>query len=163
VCLAEDPSLDVRVAASGEALAGQEIDVAVVSARAAGRQRFPCSIVVCGDDAEAPPSVARGNDVAGVLVRGSLTVAQLHATVHAAAAGLRVSSLGDGDDGADTLDPRALRLLELMADGHTTREIADRMSYSERTIKKLITGLEDRMQARSRPQIVAQAIRRGLI
>jgi DNA-binding CsgD family transcriptional regulator len=37
------------------------------------------------------------------------------------------------------------------------------MSYSERTIKKLITSLETQMNARSRAQLVAHAIRRGLI
>jgi DNA-binding CsgD family transcriptional regulator len=51
----------------------------------------------------------------------------------------------------------------LIANGHSTREIADRMSYSERTIKKLITGLEERLNARSRAHVVALAIRRGLI
>jgi DNA-binding CsgD family transcriptional regulator len=37
------------------------------------------------------------------------------------------------------------------------------MSYSERTIKKLITGLQRELGARSRAQLVAEAIRRGLI
>ena len=54
-------------------------------------------------------------------------------------------------------------LIELLAEGHTTREIAGRMSYSEQTIKKLITALERRMEARSRAHLVAVAIRRGLI
>jgi DNA-binding NarL/FixJ family response regulator len=161
-CLAEDRSLDVTVA-KADTLAERDIDIAVVSGEAARGHRFPCPIVMCSDDPEGPRSVAAGNDVAGVLHRASLTAAQLHATVHAAAAGLRVSADVYSEGTREALDPRALRVVELMADGHSTREIADRMSYSERTIKKLITGLEQRMQARSRAQIVAQAIRRGLI
>ena len=53
--------------------------------------------------------------------------------------------------------------MKLLAEGLSTREMAVRMNYSERTIKKLITGLQDRLAARSRAQIVARAIRTGLI
>jgi DNA-binding NarL/FixJ family response regulator len=161
-CLAEDGGLQVR-AADADALDAQAVDIAIVSSAAAVAHRFPCPIVVCSSNARGPRSVAVGNDVVGVLYRGSLTVAQLKATVHAAAAGLRVNAHDSADRTADGLDPRALRLLELIAAGHSTREIADEMSYSERTIKKLITGLESQMNARSRAQVVAEAIRRGLI
>jgi DNA-binding NarL/FixJ family response regulator len=160
--LAEDRSVEVTVA-NADAVSEPDIDIAVVSAEAARSHRFPCPIVVCSDHPEGPSGVEPGNDVAGMLHRGSLTVAQLHATVHAAAAGLRVHADVQGEGAGDAFDSRALRLIELIADGHSTREIADRMSYSERTIKKLITGLEQRMHARSRAQIVALAIRRGLI
>lgn len=161
-CLAEDGRLEVS-AANTDALDREEFDIAIVSSEAARRHRFSCPIVVCSNNARGPRSVAAGNDIVGVLYRGSLTVAQLRATVHAAAAGLRVNAHDSPEPSADALDPRALRLLELIADGHSTREIAGEMSYSERTIKKLITGLENHMNARSRAQVVAEAIRRGLI
>jgi DNA-binding NarL/FixJ family response regulator len=160
--LQEDASVDVRVA-TAEAVDEMDFDIAVVSSEAARSHRFRCPIVVCSDHPEGPSGVEPGNDVAGVLHRGTLTVAQLHATIHAAAAGLRVHADVQGERAREAFDSRALRLIELMADGHSTREIANRMSYSERTIKKLITGLEQRMHARSRAQIVALAIRRGLI
>jgi DNA-binding NarL/FixJ family response regulator len=161
-CLAEDRGLDVR-AANAEALAKADVDIAVVSGEAACRNRFACPIVVCSEDPKASRNRAAGNDVVGVLHRDSLTVAQLHATVYAAAAGLRVNPHDEGERLGEELDTRARRVLELMAEGHSTREIADRLSYSERTIKKLITRLEQAMQARSRPHLVAQAIRRGVI
>jgi DNA-binding NarL/FixJ family response regulator len=161
-CLSEDRRLDVT-AANADALDTEQIDIAIVSSEAAREHRFSCPIVVCSDTARGPRTVAAGNDVVGVLYRSSLTVAQLRATVHATAAGLRVNAHGSTERSADGLDPRALRLLELIADGHSTREIADEMSYSERTIKKLITELENLMKARSRAQVVAEAIRRGLI
>ena len=161
-CLAEDRTLDVRIP-DVAAFDGEAVDIAVVSSDAVVAHRFPCPIVVCSDSARGPRSVAVGNDVVGVLYRGSLTVAQLRATVHAAAAGLRVNAHDSADSGAEALDQRALRLLELIAAGHSTREIADKMSYSERTIKKMIIGLENHLQARSRAQVVAEAIRRGLI
>lgn len=160
--LQEDKGVHVRVA-TAEAVDAIDTDIAVVSSEAARGHRFSCPIVLCSDHPEGPSGVYPGNDVAGVLHRGTPTVAQLHATVHAAAAGLRVHAEVQGERARDAFDSRALRLIELMADRHSTREIADRMSYSERTIKKLITGLEQRMHARNRTQIVALAIRRGLI
>jgi DNA-binding NarL/FixJ family response regulator len=162
-CLAADGGLEVSAAANADALGGQEIDIALVSKETAAAHRFACPIVVCSDGPGEVRSVATGNDVVGVLHRRSLTEAQLRATVHAAAAGLRVNPGAHTERAFDALDPRALRLLELIAEGHSTREIADEMSYSERTIKRLITGLENRMRARSRAQVVALAIRRGLI
>jgi DNA-binding CsgD family transcriptional regulator len=160
-CLEEDGALDVIVA-EPEGLSEDQVDLAVISGEAARHHRFPCPIVVC-DGPEGSQGVAPGNDVVGFLDRKSLTVAQLQATVHAAAAGLRVNAEVYTAPPPDALEPRALRVLALMAEGHSTREIATRMSYSERTIKKLITRLAKRMQARSRAQLVAEAMRRGLI
>ena len=160
-CLEEAPWVDVGTASADE-LHERDMDLAVVSSEAARRHVFPCRIVVCSDDPDGPRGVAEGNNVAGVVHRESVTTAQLHATVQAAAAGLRVGPNVDGghDDG---LDARSLRLMELVAEGHSTREIAGYMSYSEQTIKKLITALEGRIEARSRAHLVALAIRRGLI
>jgi DNA-binding NarL/FixJ family response regulator len=161
-CLEQDQGLAIS-APRADLTPQLDTDIAVVSSEAAGRHRFSCPIVVCSDDPVGPHTVAAGNDVTGVLHQSSLTAAQLCATVRAAATGLRVKSHIDGNQEGEALEPRALRVLELVADGHSTREIADQMSYSERTIKKLITGLEGRLQARSRAQLVAGAIRRGVI
>ncbi len=163
-CLAEDPGIEVTVpGADDHDTLGEHVDIAVVSSQAASRQRFSCPIVVCSDDPDGPRSVAEGNDMAGVVHQQSVTVTQLHATIQAAAAGLRVRPNLDGNHDHDGLDSRSLRLVELVAEGHSTREIADDMSYSDQTIKKLIIALEGRLQARSRAHLVALAIRRGLI
>jgi DNA-binding NarL/FixJ family response regulator len=159
--LTEDRTLAVKVTVP-EQIAGHDVDVAVVSSTAARDASFQCPIVIVSDQPEAPPSAVLGNDVAGVLHRRSFTVSQLLATVHAAAAGLRIQAQHENGSRA-ALDPRTLRVLELIADGCSTREIATLMNYSERTIKKLISELQDRLQARTRAQIVAHAMRRGLI
>jgi DNA-binding NarL/FixJ family response regulator len=161
-CLVEEPSIEVTVPDADDRVEDR-VDIAVVSSQAASRQRFPCPIVVCSDDPGGPRSVAEGNDVAGVVHQQSVTVAQLHATIRAAATGLLVRPNRESNHHHDGLDPRSLRLVELIAEGRSTREIADDMSYSEQTIKKLITALESRLQARSRAHMVALAIRRGLI
>jgi DNA-binding CsgD family transcriptional regulator len=140
----------------------EQIDVAVVSSDAAEAKRFPCPIVICCERHTGDPAAGSVNDVVGVLDRSTLTAAQLRATVHAAAAGLRIAGV-PADDPAPQLDTRSRQVLEMLADGFSTREIADRMSYSERTIKKLVTRLQHYFKARSRAQIVARAIRDGLI
>ena len=160
-CLSEDPDLSVVVADADQSR-DPGADLAVVSSDAAKRFRFACPVVVCSDHPGEPRSVADGNLVAGVLHRESVTIAQLRATVKAAAAGLRVSPNMPTNQ-PHRLDPRSVRLVELVAEGHSTREIANSLSYSEQTIKKLITSLEGRLGARSRAHLVAVAIRRGLI
>ena len=161
VSLTEDRSLEVRDVLA-QKIHEDDLDVAVVSSDAARRERFPCPIVVCTDEPRGDIATVAGNDIAGVLHRASLTASQLRATVHAAAAGLRVHARLIHDS-REALDPRSVRVLQFIAEGFSTREIAIRMNYSERTIKKLITELQERMQARTRAQIVAHAIRRGLI
>jgi len=139
-----------------------DVDIAVVSRGMARRDGFPCPIVVCRDDPKLPLYVASGNDVVAVLDRDTMTVAQLQATVYAAAVGLRINA-DVASSALPPLESRSRLVLELLAEGYTTREIANRMSYSERTIKNLITLLQGRLQTRSRVQTVAEAIRRGLI
>jgi DNA-binding CsgD family transcriptional regulator len=162
-CLASDSALSVTAAVSAPPLPDCP-EVAVVSGSASAHHSFTCPIVVCMGEGEGPPTPSPGNLVAGVLDRGTMTEAQLHVTVRAAAAGLRVNADASTlDTAADRVDRRLLRVLELLAEGCSTREIADTMNYSERTIKKLIRENEQLLHARSRAQVVAHAIRGGLI
>lgn len=140
-----------------------DVDVAVVSASIAREHPLPCPLVLCVSEGSAPRRLSPGNVVTGVLHRSTVTEAQLHAAVRAAAAGLRINA--DAFDPVDIggLGPRGVRVLELLADGHSTREIAGDLSYSERTIKKHIHDLERCLNARSRAQVVAEAIRQGII
>ena len=141
----------------------RDVDVAIVSPGVARDYHLPCPLVLCVNDDGPPRRVHAGNVVAGVLHRGTVTAQQLHAAVRAAAAGLRISAdtFAHADPGG--LEPRAVRVLELLADGRTTREIAGDLSYSERTIKKHIHDVERLLGARSRPHAVARAIRQGII
>jgi len=54
-------------------------------------------------------------------------------------------------------------VLRLVADGLETSEIASRLSYSERTIKKVLHEVMTRLQLRNRSHAVAYALRNGLI
>ena len=66
-----------------------------------------------------------------------------------------------GTRGAITV--RECRVLALLADGLSTREVAREMAYSERTIKNILQTLTSRLHLRNRTQAVAYAVRRGWI
>jgi DNA-binding CsgD family transcriptional regulator len=150
-CLAGNPL--VKVGRPGDGM-----NVAIVSPAVAAEQSFSCPLVVCGD---APTRLAPGNIVLAVLPRTTLTAEQLLASVHAAAAGLRVAPPDEAPSGR--LYGRGLEVLQLLAAGADTKEIADRLGYSDRTIKTVIRDIQLALGARNRVQAVAEGIRQGLI
>ena len=61
------------------------------------------------------------------------------------------------------LTERELDVLRLVADGLDTAAIAEKLAYSERTIKNIIHDVTTRLQLRNRAHAVAYAVREGLI
>jgi DNA-binding NarL/FixJ family response regulator len=61
------------------------------------------------------------------------------------------------------LSDREVRVLQLVADGWDTAEIAGELCYSERTVKNILHDLTTRLQLRNRSHAVAYALREGLI
>lgn len=61
------------------------------------------------------------------------------------------------------LVPREVDVLRLMADGLDTAEIAQKLCYSQRTVKNIIHGVNSRLNLRNRPHAVAFAMRTGVI
>jgi DNA-binding NarL/FixJ family response regulator len=61
------------------------------------------------------------------------------------------------------LTVRERDVLQLVADGLSTREVATHLAYSERTIKNVIQDLTIRLNVRNRTQAVAYAVRNGWI
>jgi DNA-binding NarL/FixJ family response regulator len=61
------------------------------------------------------------------------------------------------------LTARERDVLALLAEGFSTREVATRLAYSERTIKNVLQDLTTRLQLRNRTQAVAYAVRHGWI
>ncbi|GHF15983.1 helix-turn-helix transcriptional regulator [Streptomyces spiralis] len=61
------------------------------------------------------------------------------------------------------LTAREVDVLRLVAEGLDTSEIADKLSYSERTIKNVVQGLTTRLHLRNRAHAVAYAIREGYL
>lgn len=61
------------------------------------------------------------------------------------------------------LTDREIRVLQMAADGFETAEIAQRLSYSERTVKGILHGMTSRLKLKNRTQAVAYALRNGVI
>lgn len=61
------------------------------------------------------------------------------------------------------LTEREIEVLRLVADGLDTNEIANSLSYSERTIKNVIHDVTARLNLKNRSHAVAYAVRQGLI
>jgi DNA-binding NarL/FixJ family response regulator len=61
------------------------------------------------------------------------------------------------------LTAREVAVLKLVAEGEDNARIAERLNYSERTIKKVIQDVMTRMNLRNRTQAVAYAIRVGAL
>lgn len=136
----------------------EDVDVVIASPQAVGEHRFGCPVIVCG---ELPNRLAPGNQVMAVLGRSTLTGEQLLASIHAAAAGLRVMHADNAP--VPRLAGRGLEVLALLATGADTKQIAEQLGYSDRTIKSVIRDVQLSLGARNRVQAVAEGIRQGLI
>jgi len=66
-------------------------------------------------------------------------------------------------DAPDTLTERQLEVLQLMAQGQTNQEIAERMFITERTVKHHISEILQKLHLRNRVQVVAYAVRTGMV
>jgi DNA-binding NarL/FixJ family response regulator len=159
----DDPAIDVVVETGSGPIDHEGIDVAVVSSSNLGHVELPCPVVVFTPNGGREPLPHSSDlDISAVLPRKGLTVEIVVATVRAAAAGLRVDAASEAPP--DTLfDERRLEVLALLAQGADTRAIAEKLRYSERTVKTLVHDIELRLGARTRAQAVAEALRLGLI
>jgi len=135
-------------------------------------------VIVCsGDASEDAVLGALQAGATGFLRKDTLTPDALAAAVQAAAGGAGVlapdllSSLlrgvtSEGPNGRPSLarlTEREQQVLALIAKGHPTREVALELSYSERTVKNVLHDVVTKLNARSRSQAVAHAVREGLI
>jgi DNA-binding NarL/FixJ family response regulator len=68
-----------------------------------------------------------------------------------------------GDPGLAQLTRRESEILALVAEGHTTREIADMLVISPRTVDRHRDNLLDKLNLRNRIELTRYAIRAGLI
>lgn len=62
-----------------------------------------------------------------------------------------------------TLSPRDIKILELMAEGMTNREIGQRLYLSENTIKANIIGIFRHFDVKNRIEAVVSAYRQGIL
>jgi DNA-binding NarL/FixJ family response regulator len=72
-------------------------------------------------------------------------------------------AVGARDTAERDLTGRELDVLRLLAEGGSTRDIAQRLSYSERTVKNIVHDVLGKLNGRTRAHAVAVASRRGII
>ena len=69
-----------------------------------------------------------------------------------------------GEDGpADPLTPRELEIVKLVAEGHTTDEIAATLVISKKTVEHHRSHILEKLGMRDRVELTRYAIRRGLV
>lgn len=147
---------------------------------AAVREATGARVIVCASDSgrEAALSALQSGAV-GYLRKDELTQESLASSVRAASNGTSVvtpdllehllaklpedgASAGRAGGRAQLTD-REQQVLSLIAAGHPTREVAQQLCYSERTVKNVLHDVVTKLNARSRSQAVAFAVREGLI
>jgi DNA-binding NarL/FixJ family response regulator len=177
----------IALAWEDEAL--EEADVVLVDSDLGGAAAFvqevtvgsSTRILIClSDSTPADVLEAIGNGAAGALVRSLLTPDTLVAAVQAVAAGIFALDAGvlraltasassgaqPGGRGvarAGQFTAREQMVLSLVAAGLSNREIAQRLSYSERTIKTVLHDVVTKLGVKSRSQAVAMAVRERMI
>lgn len=114
------------------------------------------------------------NGAAGYLLR-SVSTAELVRAVNAAAEGggylqaeitrpvLRRFVASSPPEGEVTLSPREREVLQLIADGLSTKQAATRLDISESTVKTYLRTLFDKLGATHRAHAVALALRHRVI
>jgi two-component system, NarL family, response regulator YdfI len=105
----------------------------------------------------------------GGLLQANASSDQIVQAIKSAAAGLMVidpvlvSSTSENESLAEHLTARESEVLQLLADGLGNKDIAQRLSISEHTIKFHIRSILGKLGAASRTEAVTRGLRSGLI
>jgi len=67
------------------------------------------------------------------------------------------------DERRDELSPRELEILQLIAEGHSGRQIAQQLTISEKTVDRHRSNILTKLGLRDRLELTRYAIRRGII
>ena len=141
------------------------------------REATGAGVIVCSSETGQETVVrALQAGALGFLRKDELTPESLAASIRAAANGTSVvtpelldsllpanGKTVDDRPVAAKLTDREQQVLSLIAAGHPTREVAEELCYSERTVKNVLHDVVTKLNARSRSQAVAFAVREGLI
>ena len=128
-------------------------------------------ITMHGDEALRRDAVSAG--AAGFLTK-DVSMQEVVATITQAAGSdialsteLAATILAELEDGIDRppspLTPREEEVLQHIADGCSTSEVADQLFISGKTVKNHLASIYEKLEARDRTQAVLSAVRSGII
>ena len=126
-------------------------------------------------DAEVAQRAIRAG-ATGYLVK-DCSLDEVRATIVMAASGdtavspdLAASMLGEarrlqqlGSEDEKVISRREEEVLQLIADGASTPEVASKLFISQKTVKNHLASIYEKLDARDRTQAVLQAVRRGIV
>ncbi len=107
---------------------------------------------------------ASGDEVAEAVrraARGQQVVAPVAGP--AAAATAEDAETRAGGDAAGSLTSREVQILQMLADGCTPQETAERLFISPKTVRNHLTKVYDKLGVNSRSQAIVEALKFGLI
>jgi DNA-binding NarL/FixJ family response regulator len=145
---------------------GDDPDLLVSRARELGA---PVVLVLeSGDAALARDAIAAQADA--YLLADELDAEGIRATVAAVESGdvespipERIRDRAEQEQAVTAITARCLEVLQALSDGLHDHEIARRLGISTSAVRKHIAGAQERLQARTRTQVVAIAARNGLL
>ena len=153
-----------------------DLDVAGIDGPGAPTRRCDVRLVRSVDNTLADQSWhSDGGEVTAVLLLRALPPSRLVSCVRAATRDggsispellCQLLPEVDGtrpDPNQPRLTDREYDVLRMLADGESTRGIAERLSYSERTVKNIVHDLLVKLGCRTRAHAVALAARQGVI
>lgn len=149
-----------------------DVDAAGLQAAAAPARRCEVKLLGVTREAGAGQQSESKASVSAVLVLRAMSPARLLSCVRAVTEGggdmspealCRMLPESENGTSHERLTEREFDVLRLLADGDSTRDIAKRLSYSERTVKNIVHDLLVKLNCRTRAHAVALATRRGVI
>jgi len=72
-------------------------------------------------------------------------------------------AIEEGWEFEESLTPREIQVLELLAEGLPNKAIAERLQISDQTVKFHVSSISGKLGAANRTDAVRRAVRRGLI
>lgn len=152
------------------------VKVPVVDAAGAPTRRCDVRLVRSVRDPAADHAWdAEGSEITAVVILRDVTPSRVASFVQAATDGggsispeLLDQLLPEGESrrvngGEPQLSEREHQVLRMLADGESTRGIAERLNYSERTVKNIVRDLLVKFNCKTRAHAVALAVRQGVI
>ena len=79
------------------------------------------------------------------------------------AASMLKEARGLADEAESVITKREIEVLQLIADGCATPEVAEKLFISQKTVKNHLASIYAKLDARDRTQAVLQAVRMGIV